>query len=479
MPHNLGEYGLSYKPLADETLYSFGEGRNLLKTLPVELRDKLNKVEDKSKGGDYSRQDSAVITSLLSAGLTAEDTYSTFLASARGRHACERKEGHVDDYIRRTIAKAISFLSISSNENGHANGDRQVKVNFAGETQILEGEGIRSTKASEVEVEYARWLWQGYIPAGKITILGGDPGMGKSTIALDLLSRISRGKKLPTGERTVTGNSIIASAEDAANDTIIPRLIAADADIQRIHIIRDVEIDGSTYYLSFPRDVQRMEEHIVKTRARILMIDPLNAFLERGVDSHKDSDVRSILMPFEAIAEKTKCAVLIVAHRNKKEDASTLYRIGGSIGFTGAARSVLQVDTTPKNQRVLFSSKANLSTRPKSLMYETKSWEGTRQAEEWKGEEKVSSSRIKWRGFVDFDPQKRAPASNYEQTEADTIEWLRDMLKDSELPLDEIRKEARSSGMSAGQPLMSAKTALRIKPEKKRDGKWYWGLPKE
>lgn len=465
MSYTLEEFKLRgiYEKKEDSSLDLELEGGRIISDLPQRIRLTLDSTGGDSYEGDYSRQDSAIITSLLSHGLSPRDTYSTFLASSRGKDAVRRKNGHVDDYISRTIKKAAAFLKI----------DTKIKVDFARRKQAREGEGIITQAAKSIEVERPHWVWPRYIPAGKITILAGDPGLGKSTIALDIISRISRGTFLPLSGRTIAGTCLIASAEDAAEDTIVPRLIASQANLDRVEIMREVRVDGETKYLSFPRDLNRLRDTIVKIGCRLAIIDPFNAFLSRETDSHRDQDVRLVLAPFESIAEETGAAIVIIAHLNKREEASTIYRVGGSIGLIGAARSVLAVTQLPsKATRVLFPIKSNLSKSPMALEYEVKGITKHRNGSgAWKGEGKIKSSTVHWVGEVLFDPKTQ---STNTKTKADNSgeEFLRQLLSDCELSCEDIFKEARQAGLMRSQ-LIRAKDNLNIKTVRKNN-EWWW-----
>lgn len=481
MPFDIADFkrrGL-YEPKPETESATIPEGgRNVCDLLPEKIRRLLSNPGGTSHEGDYSRQDSAVITSILSAGYSVSDAYTTFMVSPRGKHAIERKNGHVEDYVQRTIKKAQGFLNLSGTPPPSDNGNRVIRTDFSRQRKELEGDGINIIWGNEVEVERPRWLWPGYIPAGKITILAGDPGMGKSTISIDLVSRISQGTFLPSGGRTIAGTCLIASAEDAAEDTIMPRLIAAGANISRIGIIREVMIQDEAHYLSFPRDLERLRALVIAKGARLLIIDPMNAFMEKGTDTYKDQDVRLVLAPLESIAEETGVSILIVAHLNKKEESSTLYRVGGSIGFIGAARSVLAVSHTTKDDtRALYSLKSNLAKRPPSLAYETREVKVTRKDEtQWKGEDTVVSSNVRWKGEIDFDPAQQTFVKESE-SETEAQEFLRALLIDSEMPTEDIFAEARQAGISKSS-LNRVKSDMGIKAVK-RSGRWCWILRNE
>ena len=427
-----------------------------------------------SHGGDASRQDSAVITAFLSAGYKPEDIYITFLNSARGRNASERKPGHVEDYIQRTIEKALGFLNSKPNDH--------LDIDFSKPRKSTTVAGLVISMGNEVEVEKVHWVWPGYIPAGKLTLLAGDPGMGKSTIVCDLLARISKGTYLPSGERSITGTSLVASAEDSAEDTIVPRLIASNADLKRVGVIREVreegEIENETRYLMFPRDLKILREVLIAKGVRVLVIDPLNAFIDKGTDTYKDQDMRLILHPLESIAEETGTAIVIVAHLTKKEDTSTLYRVGGSIGFIGASRSVLAVTALDDGTRVLYSLKSNLSMRPPSLSYETKQVRKEMTAtNQWLGEKTLSSSSIRWLGEVDFNPfTKKKDTTPDSKIVEESSDFLRQVLEgEGEVATDLLYKEAKEAVISKSH-LNKSKTTLGIKSIKK-NGSWYWSWP--
>ena len=247
--------------------------------------------------------------------------------------------------------------------------------------------------------------------------------------------------------------------------------------MSRVGVIREVKIEDQLCYLSLPRDLNRLRKLVVARGARLLIIDPLNAFLERGTDTYKDQDIRSVLAPVEQMAEETGVAVLIIAHLTKKEDSSVLYRVGGSIGFIGAARSVLAVgETGKKNLRVLYSLKSNLAKKPQPLGYETRQVTRHRKnASEWKGEEKIVSSVIRWKGTVDYDPSNRSAVSG-DKAASEAENFLQQSLTDSGVSVEDLYAEAKRAGISRGQ-LNRMKTEMGLKITKGRDGNWVWSMP--
>ena len=475
MPYRIDDFkrlGL-YQEKTDSKECSL-DGGKVVRDLNVSsrIKDLLATVGGTSHGGDGSRQDSAIITSLLSSGLSPADAAATFKTSVRGRDAQSRKEGHFDDYLQRTIERAAAFLD--------KNAKSDISVNFSNPKPSLTGTGLIVSMGHEIETEKTEWIWPGYIPAGKLTLIAGDPGMGKSTMVGDIISRISRGTYLPSGQRGVTGTSLIASAEDSAEDTIIPRLIACGANLSKVGIIREVRTDSEdteSRYLSFPRDLGLLRDTIISTGCRMLIIDPLMAFLEKGTDSYKDQDMRRVLHPIEGIAQETGTAIVIVAHLTKKEDASTLYRVGGSIGFIAAARSVLAVTRLPDETQVLYALKCNLARRPPSMAYEIKQVRKTKTADNtWLGESTINSSAIRWLGEVDFDPFSKAQIATPDTVAIqEATDFLNQLLHSGETETEEVYKEAKKAGVSKNY-VNKVKLVMGV-VQQRRSGKWYWSLP--
>ena len=206
------------------------------------------------------------------------------------------------------------------------------------------------------------WLWQGYIPRGKLCLLDGDPGTGKSTLMLDLAARVSAGKAMPDGSASEQGTVLLASAEDDAADTILPRLRAAGANLGRVvELGPPFDLEGKPRPLTLA-DASYIETRIRHHKAALLVMDPLMAFMPSGTDSNVDSDVRVHLAGLRLAAERTGCAIVLVRHLNKSGGTNPVYRGGGSIGFIGAARMGFLVAPAPADD--ITASKARRRRRP-------------------------------------------------------------------------------------------------------------------
>ena len=203
------------------------------------------------------------------------------------------------------------------------------------------------------------FLWNPYIPFGKISILCGDSGLGKTTLALDIASRLTTGRPMPLSEgSTITGSVLFQSQEDNIPDTLLPRCIRAGADLTKIE---SIEADS----LNIDDDCGIIEQHIKEINARFLLFDPLQSFMGRSADMSRITDIRRLLSNLGSIAARNDCAVLVIAHQNKAQGANELHRVFGSVDITATARSVLRISKSENDPeiRVLSHIKSS-TTRP-------------------------------------------------------------------------------------------------------------------
>ena len=231
---------------------------------------------------------------------------------------------------------------------------------------------------ADVEPQRVEWLWPGRLPAGKLVVIDGDPSAGKSTLTLDMAARVSTGRPWPDGAPCPIGDVLLLSAEDGLADTIRPRLDAAGANVARVHALTEVtryDDDGRPHQSppTLPNDLPVIADAIAAHGVRLVIIDVLMAYLARGVDSHRDQDVRGVLHRLAAIADQTGATVVLIRHMSKAGGASPLYRGGGSIGIIGAARAGFLVARDPDDEtgqrRIFAVIKSNLAVEPPSLAY--------------------------------------------------------------------------------------------------------------
>jgi hypothetical protein len=229
---------------------------------------------------------------------------------------------------------------------------------------------LRLRAFNVLEPRSRRWLWPDQLALGQLVMLDGDPGLGKSLVTLDLCARLSTGRPFPDGKPGPgPSNCIILNAEDDAETTIRSRLVALGADLARVFCV-DTGDGGRVPRL--PQNVRELHQMVEQTSARLVVIDPVTAFLDASVQLASDASVRRGLEPLIALARQRECVMLMVRHLNKTAGRRALYRGGGSIAFVAACRSAWLIDQDPENpeRRVLAVVKNNTARRPESLAYE-------------------------------------------------------------------------------------------------------------
>lgn len=306
-------------------------------------------------------------------------------------------------------------------------------------------------RLSDVTETPVHWYWRNWIPFGGITIVDGDPGVGKTTMLLERIARGTRGELCgePVG-------ALVISTEDSLEHTLVPRLRVAGADLDRIHAPRDV--------WNLEENLAVLEAHVTQTNARVLFLDPLVAFL--GVDTHKDGDVRRVLGPVARLAERRHLAVIGVRHLRKSSDGPALYRGGGSIGIVGAARSGLIVGRDPVDPKrlVVASTKSNLGPAPPSLAWRLVPPHPGPDGPcgvEWLGETSVTADAL-------VGPRE-------EPGRADEAEgWLEAQLTVGPLQTKALKAQAMRDGI-AWRTVERAKQELGVKARQTANG-WTWSL---
>lgn len=327
------------------------------------------------------------------------------------------------------------------------------------------------TLMSEVKPERVSWLWPGRIPFGKLTILDGDPGLGKSTLMLDIAARLSTGQELPGGTKHPPMGTIILMVEDGLADTVAPRLMNGRADLTRIISLDSVtDEEGNNQLPSLPSCITDLANLAPAVEARLIIIDPIMSYLGEKTSSKDDQSVRRALTPLASFAEETGIAVVVLRHFNKSSKLDVIYRGQGSIGFIGIARSGLVVGRDPDDpaRSVLASSKSNLGPIPPSLSYRLTNCDN-------------GAARVEWEGVSSHSAQTLTdqPQDDGERTALDeALDFLRDILANGPTMTTAIQKSAREAGI-AWDTVRRAQRRLRISPQKAReqDGHWTWALP--
>lgn len=323
-----------------------------------------------------------------------------------------------------------------------------------------------------IQPEEVRWLWPGRIPRGKLTILDGDPGLGKSLLSLDIAARVSRGSDFPDGAPRQAGSVVLLNAEDGVADTVVPRLRAAGADLSKVHTIRVIPQPGGDRLPDIITDAAKIEMEVLRLRAVLIVIDPLNCYLPSEVNTWNDHHVRRALAPFAAVADRTGAAVLVIRHLNKRETPNALYRGGGSIGIIAAARAAFLVARHPQDSSlVVFAPvKMNLAAKPLSLAYRVAVT--------------ADVARIEWAGPVDLEAD--GLLAEHQATERPSelnraTEFLRSFLRGGPKLTEQVKSAALQLGISE-RTLKRAKGAIGVMAEHEGYGtgsKWLWHLGAE
>ena len=225
-------------------------------------------------------------------------------------------------------------------------------------------ETVKIIRMSDVELTPVEWLWKPYLPFGKLSVLQGNPGEGKTYFAMHLAAACTNGKLLPNMERLEPFNVIYQTAEDGLGDTVKPRLIEAGADLDRVLVIDDSEVQLTL-------SDERIEKAIIENNARLVIIDPIQAYLGADVDMNRANEVRPIFMRLGQVAQRTGCAILLIGHLNKAAGMQSLQRGLGSIDIAAAVRSVMFIGKLKHDptMRILTHEKSSLAPPGVSLAF--------------------------------------------------------------------------------------------------------------
>lgn len=328
--------------------------------------------------------------------------------------------------------------------------------------------------AADIKPEAIRWLWIGWLAKGKLHIFAGTAGTGKTTIAIALAAIITTGGKFPDGILCPIGSVLIWSGEDSPADTLIPRLMAAGADLSKVHFIGDtLTADNESRSFDPAIDMQALERKAATIPdLALLIIDPIvNAV---AGDSHKNGEVRRALQPVVDFGERLNCAVLGITHFSKGgQGTNPLERVTGSLAFGALARIVLataKIDDGENTRRIFCRAKSNIGLDSGGFEYDLKQKEV---------QTDIFSSYALWGKAVEGNARELLAEPTHDDSASDCVEFLTELLKAGRMSAKDISTEGRSSGYSENQ-LRRAREKLKIKPHRTGFGKGsivYWDLP--
>ena len=246
-------------------------------------------------------------------------------------------------------------------------------------------ETVKIIRMSDVELTPVEWLWKPYLPFGKLSVLQGNPGEGKTYFAMHLAAACTNGKLLPNMESMEPFNVIYQTAEDGLGDTVKPRLIEAGADLDRVLVIDDSDVQLTL-------SDERIEKAIIENNARLVIIDPIQAYLGADVDMNRANEVRPIFMRLGQVAQRTGCAILLIGHLNKAAGMQSLQRGLGSIDIAAAVRSVMFIGKLKHDptMRILTHEKSSLAPPGVSLAFSLGDEGGFR----WVGEYDITADEM-------------------------------------------------------------------------------------
>ena len=315
-------------------------------------------------------------------------------------------------------------------------------------------ETVEIIRMSEVDTQTVEWLWEPYIPFGKVTIVQGNPGEGKTTFALRLAAACTNRKPFPHMAAHEPFNVIYQTAEDGLGDTIKPRLMEAEADLDRVLVI-----DESNQGLSLSDE--RIERAIRQTGARLIILDPIQAYVGEKTDMNKANEIRPMFRRLADVAERTGCAVILIGHLNKAAGGQSAYRGLGSIDFRAAARSVLLIGRVKRepNVRVIVHDKSSLAPEGKPVAFCLDPETGF----SWIGEYDITADEL-------LSGAGGNTATKTEQAEKLILDLLAD---GKELASEEIVKAAAEAGISERTVQNAKRNMGDILGARRVGGQWY------
>jgi hypothetical protein len=335
---------------------------------------------------------------------------------------------------------------------------------------------VRTTCAADIQPEPICWLWNGWLARGKFHIFAGQAGTGKTTIAIALAATVSIGGRFPDGTNSPVGNVLIWSGEDSAKDTLVPRLLAAGADLSKIHFIDNVQHGDEIRSFDPSTDIPAMLEAAARIGdISLLIVDPVvNAI---ACDSHKNGEVRRALQPLVDFGEKLGCAVLGITHFTKNTNGKDpLERVTGSLAFGALARIVLVADKIVDGnmvKHIFCRAKSNIGMDHDGFEYELHQ----KELEDHKG---IFSSYTLWGKTVEGSARELLAEAEYDNNDSEVAgaeQFLRDLLADGAMPYKEIEQDYKGAGYSLSTIKRAKKRLGVISKKGSMNEGWFWSLP--
>ena len=320
---------------------------------------------------------------------------------------------------------------------------------------------LEIVRASDIEPKEVKWLWYPYIPFGKVTLLQGDPGDGKSKFMLSLAALLSKGEALPFSdeEEREPITIIYQTTEDDADDTVVPRFNSAGGNGDNLIFIKE-----DMKSLSFGDN--RIREAIEKYNAKLLILDPMSSYIGESCSMNNANETRAEFNHLIAVAKETGCAIVIIAHMNKMKDSNPLYRTNGSIDIAGAARSILAIIRTANKEapaeRYLVQVKSNLAPTGSAILFEV-----AESGVNFVSEMEMTAEEA----FSSLAPKMGRPS----ETELRAKDFILEMLQDGEMLANDCEAKLEEAGFKKSTIKKAKKKAGVV--SHKKGFLWYWSLP--
>lgn len=435
--------------------------RSYIETAPASLipisRDHLHRLAEQAsvRTGRLDMTEWPVLAAVRARGL--------FRATREPGHHCIKCPWAEDHSMDGGSAEAMLFEP--SPENGNRGGfkclhDHCAKRSIDDLIALIAPDSVHLLCMANIAPQAVHWLWLPWIPSEKVTLVEGDPGLGKSHLTLQLAAALSRGRGLPGMPRTAPANTLLLTAEDGLGDTVRPRLDAMGAELGHIFPLSgDLVFDAPGLAL--------LEQAIQQTSARLVVVDPLVAYLGATVDLHRANETRAVMKQLAAIAERHHCAIVLVRHLTKSGKDHAIYRGLGSIDLTAACRSVMLVGCDPNDatRAALIHIKSNLAAKAASLGFT------------------IADGVFKWTGPTTLTAADILGAEQGGQSAVQEAEnFLRSALADGPVAVTAVQKQARVAGV-APKTLRRARESMRViakqvhEEGRKGAAAWTWSLP--